>query len=161
MKHVPKILAAIVLLGIVLAAGSVGWFLYDWSREMAPITYQPWLDTSPTVYTNVDSIAESDLQWFAYAYDENEFVDAIPNATRLPKIADPSGRIPAFKLGDDIFILTWKWVNSSAGLAISEDGNFKNRIESLDHCFRVRHVSGNLYQWDLDLETPHLDKSAG
>ena len=161
MKHVAKILAAIVLLGIVLAAGSVGCFLYDWSREMSPTTYQPWLDASPTAYINVDSIAESDLPWFAYAYDENEFVDAIPNATRLPKIADSSGRLPAFKLGDDIFILTWKWVNSSAGLAISEDGDFKNRIESLDHRFRVRHISANVYEWDLDLETPHPDENAG
>ncbi len=161
MKLATKILAAIILFGIVAAAGSVAWFLYDWSREMSPATYVLWLDSDPAVYANVDSIPETDLQLHAYAHDKNKYANAIPNATRLPKIADVNGYVPAFKLGDDTFILTWKWVNSSAGLAISDSPDFKTKIESLDYCFRVRHVSGNIYEWDLDLESPKPDENAG
>ena len=159
MKLAIKIIAAISLFGLLATVGSVGWFLYEWSREMSPATYAVWLDADPAVYANVDSIDEQDLQWFAYAYDENKFADALPGAERLPKIADANGFIPAFKLGDDTFVLTYKWVNSSAGLAISDSQNFKNKIESLDHCFRVRHLSDNIYEWDLDPEAPNLSEN--
>ena len=72
---------------------------------------------------------------------------------------DANGHVPAFKLGDDTFVLTWKWVNSSAGLAISNSQSFKSKIESLDHRFRVRRLSGNIYEWDLDLEAPHPEEN--
>ncbi len=157
MKLSFKFIAAICLLTFLVSAAAVGWFLYDMSREMSPATYARWLDADSTVYATVDSIDETQLQRFAYAYDENEFVNAIPNAARLPKIADANGNIPAFKLGDDTFVITWKWVNSSAGLAISDSQNFKSKIESLDHCFRVRHLSGSIYEWELDLEAPYPD----
>ncbi len=106
MKLAVKILATMVLVGFVASAGSVGWFLYEWSCEMSPQTYVRWLDTDPAVYANVDSISESDLHWFAYAYDENQFADAIPRATRISNLADSNKHHPAFKLGDDIFVLT-------------------------------------------------------
>ena len=97
MKLATKILAAIVLLGFVAAVGSVAWFFVDWSREMSPATYVTWLDTDPTVYANVDSIPESDLQLYAYAFERNKYANAIPDSTRLPKIADSNGHVPAFK----------------------------------------------------------------
>jgi hypothetical protein len=109
----------------------------------------------------VDSVSEFDLQMFAYIYDKNKYADAIPGATRLPKIADGRGRIPAFKLGDDFFVITWKWVNHSAGLAISDSPDFISKIESLDECFRISHISGDIYEWDLDLENPREDPNGG
>ena len=161
MKLATKILAATVLLGFVVAPGYVAWLFYDWSREMSPVTYASWLDSDPAVYAEVDSVSGADLQFHAYVYDKNKYVNAIPNATRLPQIADGNGYVPAFKLVRHTFILTWKWVNSSAGLAISDSTDFKTKIETLDNCFRVRHVSGNIYEWSLDLETPHPDENAG
>ena len=155
-----------ILLGIsasVLLAGfaSVALLLYGMAREMRPSTYAGWLDSSPAVYAKVDSVKATEIGWFAYAYDENKFVNAIPGATKLPKIADQNGHLPAFKLGDDIFILTWKWVNSSAGLAVSNSDDFDSRIEALDHCFRVRHLSGNIYEWYLDLDKPRPGEAEG
>jgi hypothetical protein len=97
----------------------------------------------------------------SYAYERNQYVDAFPRVTCRPKLADRNGRVPVFKFGDDIFVLTYKWVNSSAGLAISADSNFKNKIESVDHCFRVQHIGGSVYQWDLDLERPSHAKCDG
>ena len=140
---------------VVARLGFVAWALFDWSREMTPETYLHWLDTNPSVYAGVDSVPESELDKFAYAYDENQFADAIPKATRRPRIANSQGHVPAFKLGDDVFVLTWKWVNSSAGLAISESPDFQKRIESLDYRFRVRRLAENIYAWNLDLEAPH------
>lgn len=160
MRLVAKIFAGIVLTGLVAAIGAVTWFLMDWSREISPATYVAWLDSNPAVYAEVDSISETDLSLRAYAYDQNTFANAFPGALRLPKIADAKGHVPAFRLGDDIFIVTWKWVNSSAGLAISDSPEFKTKIESIDHCFRIRHLSGNVYEWNLDLDDPPPDQNA-
>ncbi|WP_161604826.1 hypothetical protein, partial [Roseiconus nitratireducens] len=153
MNLATKSLAAIILFGLIAAVAFASWLFLDWSREISPATYASWLDTDRAVYADVDSVSESDLQLYAYAYERNKYADAIPEATRLPRIANADGYVPAFKLGDDTFILVWKWVNSSAGLAISDSSDFKTKIETLDDRFRVRHVSGNIYEWDLDLES--------
>lgn len=155
-----KIFAFITGFGLLAAGVVVAWFAHGWSQEMSPESFMPWLATEPSVYANVDSIAESDLQFHAYAYETNKYADAIPGSNRLPKIADAEGFIPSFKLGDDIFVITWKWVNESAGLAISNSPDFKSRTESLDHGFRVRRLSESIYEWKLDLEAPSVDKIA-
>ena len=95
-----------------------------------------------------------DLTMRSYAYERNQYVDAFPRATSRPKLADKTGCVPVFKFGEDIFVLTHKWVNSSAGLAISIDPQFKQKIEALDHCFRVEHLRDSIYQWDVDMERP-------
>ncbi len=154
MKFVLKTLAVTIIAVFIAATISFAWLLYDWKREMSPSTYLHWLNTKAATYETVDTIVASDLQWYAYAYDENKFVNAIPDATRLPNVADTNGRLPAFKLESDIFVVTWKWVNSSAGIAISNSPDLIARVTKLDNCFRVRHVTGNIYEWDLDLETP-------
>ncbi|MCA9168607.1 MAG: hypothetical protein KDB23_13120 [Planctomycetales bacterium] len=161
MKRAIRVILMIVAGATVASFVAFGWLLYDASRAMRPATYLQWLDASRSVYANVDSISESDLERHAYLYRENKFVDAVPDATRLPPTADASGHVPAFKLGNDIFILTWKWVNRSAGLAISDSQDFKSRVESISYCFRVHHLSGNIYEWVLDLETPYPVDDAG
>ncbi len=154
MKYTAIILAAIILTGVVAGAGVIAWLMFDLSREWSPKTYMEWLDSDPAVFAHVDSVAESRLRDHAYAYESNEYTNAFPAADRLPKTADANGHVPSFKLEDDIFIITSKWVNSSAGLAISDASDFITRIESLDPGFRVRHLAGNIYRWDLDLEAP-------
>ncbi len=57
MNRDTKLFARIVVLGLLAVAGSVGWFFYDWSCERSPVTYVSWLDSDPTVYTNVTSFA--------------------------------------------------------------------------------------------------------
>ena len=159
MKLAAQLISTAIILCLLIAAFAI-WFLYGWSREMSPETYAIWLDADPARYRTVESIPESDLQLFAYAYEKNKFVDAIPGAARRPKIADDNGHVPAFKLGDDVFILTWKWTNNSAGLALSDSPNFISKIESLDDHFRVRHLSGNIFEWKLDLDSPRSGTNA-
>lgn len=158
MKPSPVILAVFVLLGILIPASAISWIAFDWSRERSPRTYAKWLDTTPSVYTGVEPVAKSDLVMRAYAYELNKYVDAIPNASRYPRIADENGFVPAFRLNENTFILTWKWKNSSAGLAISDSPDFESQIESLDDRFQVRHLSDNVYEWTLDLETRASDE---
>lgn len=160
MKTTTKILFAIVAFGFLVAGVSMVWLLGESRSEMNPATFASGLSSDISAYSNIDIIAEDELQRFAYCYEQNKFANAFPKSSRLPKLADQNGCVPAFKLGDDIFILTWKWVNSSAGLAISDSPDFKKRIETLDQCFRVRHISGHIYQWELNLETAGPNENA-
>lgn len=117
-----------------------------------PSTYLDDLSTDPATYAEVATIKADELTQYAYLYDLNQYANALPDVASKPKVADSDGKVPAFKLDDDIFVITYKWVNFSSGLAISDDPGFKTKIEKIDAAFNVKHLRDNIYQWEFDPE---------
>jgi hypothetical protein len=146
MKRRVKAVIAIILVTLAACAALVIWTVRDWARQMDPATYASDLDTNPASYAHVTSITETDLVRVAYSYEENTYADAFPNTSRRPNLENAVGHLPAFRLGEDIFVITHKWVNLSAGLAVSDSPDFKNRLETTDHRFEVNHLSGHIYE---------------
>lgn len=142
----------IVVVGMAGALGTGAWKLYEVRLRIFPSSYQPYLNTDASVYSNVDMISESEFGCNAYAFDRNRYADAIPGAWPSSNIADSNGHVPAFKIGDDIFVVTFKWVNRSSGLAISESPHFLQDLEAMDDYVSVEHLSGNLFAWILHLD---------
>lgn len=152
MKRIHQTTWLVLCLSIASTCGVVGWILYTVLLERSPETYARWLDVDPNTFANVDVIAESDLIDNAYNYDANKYADAIPGATRVPKVANEKGLLPVFKIDSDVFVITHKWVNASAGLAISESQDFANRVDAMSHGFRVWRISDGVFGWNLDLD---------
>lgn len=125
-----------------------------------PSAYVDNLSTDPATYSQIDTIAPDDLSLHSYGFERNQLVDALPDVRRKPNVADAAGNVPAFKMGDDVFVITYKGRNESSGLAISNDPEFKTRIENIDPCFQVEHIRDNIYQWTLDLERYALSRRA-
>ena len=150
MKWPSRILLCIVA-AIILCMLAKLVFVMAPCRPSSPASFVASLSLDPATYANVDSISKGDLVMRTYAYERNQYVDAFPGAKSLPKLADGKGHVPVFRFGDDIFVLTYKWVNSSDGLAISSDKDFKSRIEAIDHSFLIRPIRDNIYQWELNL----------
>jgi hypothetical protein len=150
-KRVFLILISLVGIAVIGFAFIVIRKLNYHAKSINPETYVMWLTNDRTVYENVDSIPVADLDWFAYAYNENKFVDAIPDSPIIPNVANEEFEIPAFKLDEDIYLITYKWVNESAGLVISTDENFENKFKAIDSKIKVKRISDRIYRWDLDL----------
>jgi hypothetical protein len=154
MKRIAIVLLALLIIAAISCAGFIGSFAWHAYRVIRPETFGAHLITTPGLYEQTNSIEPEDLDWFAYAYDENVFVDVLSDKSILPTVADEQGRVPAFRLGDDVFVITNKWINDSRGLAISNDENFVAKIESLNEHIRVWHLRDDIYCWGLDLERP-------
>ena len=127
-------------------------FLFILFSPSRPTSFVDDLSTDPATYSQIESISHDFLTLHSYGYERNKYVDALPNVRSKPNVADSAGNVPAFRMDDDIFIITYKWVNASSGLAISDDPEFKTKIETIDDAFRIQHIRDNIYQWDLDLD---------
>jgi len=123
--------------------------------------YATHVSLDPAAYANVDDVNLLDFGMRTYAYERNQYLGVLDGDIAPPQIADDSGRVPVLKYDGDIYIILHKWVNESGGLAISDDPDFKTKLETLDHCFRVEHLHGNVYSWDNDLETPGPNENGG
>ena len=160
MKPAKKILVLVAAAAVVAIIACPMWFLYDRRTQIFPETYRPWLVTDRAVYANIDSVAESDFQLYAYGFYRNKYVNAIPNARRTPNVANDNGDVPSFEIDDDIFIVTFKWVSRSSGLAISDSPNFAAKLEGLDEYVSVKHLDENIYTWNLHLNYTRHEANA-
>ncbi len=156
MKNTTKILLFVA----VVIACSGAWRFYGERIQIFPETYAPWLNTEPSVYAHVDSVLETDFKFHAYSFQENKYADAFPNTFRTPNVAATNGHVPSFKIGDDIFIITFKWVSRSSGLAISDSPDFARNLESLDEYVTVEKISDKIYAWFLHLNYTRQEKAA-
>ena len=158
-----KIIRTILLLSAIVGVVAIGcsvWSLYEYRSRIFPETYEPWLDSSPSVYAHVDSVPEADFQLYAYDFSRNKYANAIPNASRTPNVAADNGHVPSFKIGDDVFIITFKWVSRSSGLAISTSPDFAKNLESLDDYITVEKLSDDTYAWFLHLNYTRQEAAA-
>ena len=122
-----------------------------------PSKYADALSTDANTYASLTPIPADLIVQHAYAYESNPFVNALNQTKAPPKIAhpiiaNPQGQLPAFRFGEDVFVIIDKGRNYSAGLAISSDPEFSKKIEAVQAHFRVRHISGEVYQWNLELD---------
>ena len=159
MKTIRTVLLLIAIFGLVVVGGSARG-LYEYRLRIFPETYASWLDTSPLAYAHVDSVAEADFQLYAYDFSRNKYANALPNASRTPSLAAANGHLPSFKIGDDIFIITFKWVSRSSGLAISPSPDFATNLESLDDYVTVEKISDDTYAWFLHLNYTREEAAA-
>jgi len=160
MKNAGKILLFGFIIGVVAIGGSAAWYLYESRIRIFPETYEPWLNSDPAAYAHVDSVPENDFQLYAYDFSRNKYANAIPNTNRTPNIAATNGHVPSFKIGDDIFIITFKWVSRSSGLAISDSPNFAKNLEALDEYVTVEKLSDKTYAWFLHLNYTRQEAAA-
>ena len=119
---------------------------------MMPARYAGYLDVNPVTYSSIENLTALEFSDRIYSYDENQFVDAIKGCNVPPQLANEYGHVPALKFDGDTYIILRKWINESGGLAISSDPDFVKKLEQFEDDFVVRHVRGNIYHWDLDLE---------
>ncbi len=152
-----RTIAAIVAAFAIYCVATIAYLMFHfWPAK--PSSYADSLSLDPAIYSRVNTITSEQLELHAYAYERNQRVDAFPGSSSPPQLADDNGHVPVFRFDGDVFLLTFKWVNSSSGLAISSDPNFRSKIETTSHCFRVKHVTDTVYEWSLDLERPHSNQ---
>jgi hypothetical protein len=143
-----------ILLMVAICAVCVFGFSYLLAtiRPLSPTYYAQYLNVDSNTYSELKNLTALEFGQRIYAFDQNQFVDAIRNADTMPSVADENGHVPALKFDGDTFIILRKWINESGGLAISDDPDFASKLETFDDDFVVKHVHKNIFHWDLDLE---------
>ena len=142
----------LLLLAIVCICAAGVSSLIDALRPMSPTYYVKYLNVEPETYSHIANLTALEFGQRIYAYDQNQFVDAIRGVDPMPELADENGCVPVLKFNGDTYIILRKWVNESEGLVISDDPEFASKLEKYDDDFVVEHMRDNVYHWDLDLE---------
>ena len=132
----------ILILVVFCCIGAAGIsYLLPALRPLQPTYYAQFLDVDPETYLHLEDLNFTEFGFRIYAYEQNQFVNAIHGTDKWPQLADEHGHVPALKFDGDTFIIFRKWVNESGGLAISDDKQFATKLEKYDDDFCLLYTS--------------------
>ena len=133
------------LVCLLLFAGCV--YLVMANSRIRPEIYVSALATDQDVYSSLENVETNYLLDRLYHYEANEFVAAISQQRLMPNTTNDQNLVPALKYDGDTFIITYKWVNFSRGLAISKGDDFVAKLQSLDRGLTAWPLGDNVYGW--------------
>ena len=122
-----------------------------------PETYADSLLTKEETYANLERVERDCFLDRLYYYQDSECVPAMPSQKLMPNTANDENLVPAFRYDGDIYIITYKWVGFSRGLAISDSDDFIVRLQSVDRGLTAWHIRDNVYGWDLETDSTKFD----
>ena len=135
---------------LLLFAGCV--YLVMANSRIRPEIYVGSLVTDQDIYATLETVEAGDLLDRLYYFKDSECVAAISQQRLMPNTVSDQNLVPAFKYYGDTFIITYKWVNFSRGIAISSNDGFIAKVQSLDRGLTAWPLGDNVYGWDLELD---------
>ena len=136
------------LVCLLLFSGCV--YLVMANSRIRPEIYVGCLVTDQAMYASLESVEDDKFLDRLYYYQDSECVAGISQQRLMPNTANDQNLVPAFKYDGDTFIITYKWVNFSRGLAISKRDDFVAKLQSLDRGLTAWPLGDNVYGWDLE-----------
>ena len=107
-------------------------YLLSALRPLQPTYYAQFLDVDPETYLHLEDLNFTEFGFRIYAYEQNQFVNAIHGTDKWPQLADEHGHVPALKFDGDTFIHHL----AKMGQRIGWTGNIRRQA--------IRHQAGEI-----------------
>ena len=137
-----------------VSTATVCCFPYARLLSSDPAAFAKHLSVDRSIYDDASVISAKNLWVHAYGYQRNSYLDVFKDRPSFFPMTAKDGKVPAFKVGDDVFVVIYKWKNNSQGLAISNDYEFVSNLQKLDNGFQAIEIDEkkNIYEWSFDAE---------